>query len=182
MIIGRIGIVDYDNVELNNLHRQIIHTEYRIGMSKALSAKRSLEQLNSQVDCIPFHCSLSPENITPIVQGFDIVLDCTDNAATRYLLNDACVLLKKPLVSASALRMEGQLTVYNYDDGPCYRCLFPKPPPAASVTNCGDGGVLGCVPGVMGCLQALEAIKVAILLHHARLGRFLHFYRNFILY
>jgi adenylyltransferase/sulfurtransferase len=95
------------------------------------------------------------------MKPYDIIVDATDNMATRYLLNDACVLLKKPLVSGSALRMEGQLTVYNHEGGPCYRCLFPKPPPPETVTNCSEGGVLGVVPGIIGCMQAMEVIKIA---------------------
>ncbi|VDI12833.1 adenylyltransferase and sulfurtransferase [Mytilus galloprovincialis] len=133
--VGRIGIVDYDEVELNNLHRQILHTEKRVGTPKSSSVASSCTQ-------------------------YDVVLDATDNVATRYLLNDACILANKPLVSGSALRFEGQLTVYNYEGGPCYRCLYPKPPPPETVTNCSDGGVLGVIPGIIGCMQALEAIKI----------------------
>lgn len=162
--IGQLGIVDYDVVELNNLHRQVIHNQERVGMMKSESARITVNSLNALCKCIPYHVALTPENAMDIIREYDIVLDCTDNAATRYLLNDACVLSGKPLVSGSALRMEGQLTVYNFDGSPCYRCLFPTPPPAASVTNCGDGGVLGCVPGMIGCLQAMEAMKIAICL------------------
>ncbi|XP_058254263.1 adenylyltransferase and sulfurtransferase MOCS3 [Hemibagrus wyckioides] len=159
--IGRLGLLDYDEVELSNLHRQVLHTERTQGLSKALSAAQVLQRLNSTTQCVPYHLQLSSENALQLIQQYDIVADCSDNVPTRYLVNDACVLSGKPLVSASALRMEGQLTVYNYNGGPCYRCLYPVPPPPDTVTNCSDGGVLGVVVGVMGCLQALEVLKIA---------------------
>ncbi|XP_061698927.1 adenylyltransferase and sulfurtransferase MOCS3 isoform X1 [Syngnathoides biaculeatus] len=159
--IGRLGLVDYDEVEISNLHRQVLHGEEDQGQPKPLSAANAIRRLNSTVECIPYHLQLSPENALQLIQQYDIVADCSDNVPTRYLVNDACVLSGKPLVSASALRMEGQLTVYNYDGGPCYRCLFPIPPPPEMVTNCSDGGVLGVVPGIMGCFQALEVLKIA---------------------
>ncbi|XP_022606490.1 adenylyltransferase and sulfurtransferase MOCS3 [Seriola dumerili] len=159
--IGRLGLLDYDEVELSNLHRQVLHGEENQGQAKALSAANAVRRLNSTVECIPYHLQLSSENALQLIQQYDIVADCSDNVPTRYLVNDACVLSSKPLVSASALRMEGQLTVYNYRGGPCYRCLYPVPPPPETVTNCSDGGVLGVVPGIMGCFQALEVIKIA---------------------
>ncbi|XP_042630271.1 adenylyltransferase and sulfurtransferase MOCS3-like isoform X1 [Cyprinus carpio] len=159
--IGRLGLLDYDVVELSNLHRQVLHTELTQGQPKALSAAQAISRLNSMVQCVPYHLQLSRENATQLIQQYDIVADCSDNVPTRYLVNDACVLTAKPLVSASALRMEGQLTVYNYRGGPCYRCLYPAPPPPETITNCSDGGVLGVVPGIMGCLQALEVLKIA---------------------
>ncbi|GLD56216.1 adenylyltransferase and sulfurtransferase MOCS3 [Lates japonicus] len=135
--IGRLGLLDYDEVELSNLHRQVLHGEENQGQAKALSAANAARRLNSTVQCIPYHLQLSSENALQLIQH------------------------GKPLVSASALRMEGQLTVYNYSGGPCYRCLYPVPPPPETVTNCSDGGVLGVVPGIMGCFQALEVIKIA---------------------
>lgn len=159
--IGRLGLLDYDEVELSNLHRQVLHGEENQGQAKALSAANAVRRLNSTVECVPYHLQLSPENALQLIQQYDIVADCSDNVPTRYLVNDACVLSGKPLVSASALRMEGQLTVYNYCGGPCYRCLYPVPPPPETVTNCSDGGVLGVVPGIMGCFQALEVLKIA---------------------
>ncbi|XP_046906459.1 adenylyltransferase and sulfurtransferase MOCS3 [Hypomesus transpacificus] len=159
--IGRLGLLDYDEVELSNLHRQVLHGEDSCGQAKALSAAQAIRRLNSTVECIPYHLQLSSENALQLIQQYDIVADCSDNVPTRYLVNDACVLSGKPLVSASALRMEGQLTVYNYRGGPCYRCLYPIPPPPETVTNCSDGGVLGVVPGIMGCFQALEVLKIA---------------------
>ncbi|KAK5601626.1 Molybdenum cofactor synthesis protein 3 [Crenichthys baileyi] len=157
--IGRLGLLDYDEVELSNLHRQVLHGEENQGQAKALSAARAVKRLNSTVECIPYHLQLSPENAVQLIQQYPN--SYIYNVPTRYLVNDACVLSGKPLVSASALRMEGQLTVYNYRGSPCYRCLYPVPPPPETVTNCSDGGVLGVVPGIMGCFQALEVLKIA---------------------
>ncbi|BFZ12296.1 hypothetical protein BsWGS_15335 [Bradybaena similaris] len=159
--VGKLGVVDYDEVELSNLHRQILHTVDRVGVSKSLSVTQSCFRLNPSVEYIPYQLQLNSTNALDIIRSYDVVIDATDNVATRYLLNDACVLANKPLVSGSALRFEGQLTTYNHNDGPCYRCLFPQPPPPETVTNCSEGGVLGVVPGIIGSLQALEAIKIA---------------------
>ncbi|KAJ3032053.1 hypothetical protein HDV00_008004 [Rhizophlyctis rosea] len=145
--IGRLGIVDYDAVEASNLQRQIIHDETKVGVPKAESAKMTVEKLTSFCECTTHNVVFDSSNALPIIQKYDIVVDATDNVATRYLLNDACILSGKVLVSGSALRMDGQLTVYNYQGGPCYRCIFPKPPPPETVTNCSDGGVLGVVFG-----------------------------------
>ncbi|KAM4693321.1 adenylyltransferase and sulfurtransferase MOCS3 [Discoglossus pictus] len=159
--VGRLGLLDYDVVEMNNLHRQVLHCETKQGMAKSLSIVENLSKLNSSVEYVPYHTILNPSNALQLIQQYDVIADCSDNVPTRYLVNDACVAAGKPLVSASALRWEGQLTVYNYQGGPCYRCLFPTPPPAETVTNCADGGVIGVVPGIMGCLQALEVLKIA---------------------
>lgn len=160
--IGRIGFVDNDIVETNNLHRQTLHSEATIGKFKTDSAVDRLQQLNSNVKFDKHPVRLSAANAMNIIENYDIVMDCTDNPMTRYLVSDVCVLLKKPMISGSALRFEGQLTTYNYDEKtPCYRCLFPNPPVPGTVTNCSDGGVLGVVPGIIGNLQALEAIKIA---------------------
>ncbi|KAM6454953.1 adenylyltransferase and sulfurtransferase MOCS3 [Liasis olivaceus] len=182
--VGRLGLVDHDVVELNNLHRQVLHRESRLGRSKAHSAAAALKELNSAGRYVPYELVLSPATALELVRAYDIVADCSDNVPTRYLVNDACVLAGKPLVSASALRLEGQLVVYNFQGGPCYRCLFPKPPPPETVTNCADGGVLGVVPGILGSLQALEVLKIAsgmgssvsrsMLLFDALEGRFRH--------
>ncbi|CAN0398757.1 unnamed protein product [Lampetra fluviatilis] len=171
--IGRLGLVDHDSVELSNLHRQVLHTEQRVGAEKAASAACAVAQLNSTVEVVPYHLLLSPKNALQLVRQYDVVADCSDNVATRYLVSDVCVLAGKPLVSASALRMEGQLTVYNHEGGPCYRCLYPTPPPPETVTNCADGGVLGVVPGIMGSLQALEVLKVAASMGSSYSGRLL---------
>ncbi|KAF9115929.1 Molybdenum cofactor synthesis protein 3 [Mortierella sp. 14UC] len=152
--VGRLGIVDHDTVDISNLHRQVIHNEARQGMSKARSAALSIQLLNPHCEVIVHELVLDSSNAQEIINAYDIVIDATDNVATRYLLNDACVLGQKPLVSGSALRLDGQLTIYNYRGG-------PTPPPSETVTNCSDGGVLGVVPGIIGCLQALEAIKIA---------------------
>nr|XP_004663919.1 adenylyltransferase and sulfurtransferase MOCS3 [Jaculus jaculus] len=159
--VGRLGLVDHDVVETSNLARQVLHGEERAGCAKALSAAASLRRLNSEVEYVPYAQALCPATALELVRRYDVVADCSDNVPTRYLVNDACVLAGRPLVSASALRFEGHLTVYHYGDGPCYRCIFPSPPPAETVTNCSDGGVLGVVPGVLGCLQALEVLKIA---------------------
>ncbi|XP_069625576.1 adenylyltransferase and sulfurtransferase MOCS3 isoform X2 [Ranitomeya imitator] len=158
--IGRLGLLDYDVVETSNLHRQVLHGEKRKGMSKSASVVKTLMNLNSSVEYVPYQMMLNPRNALQLIQQYDVIADCSDNVPTRYLINDACVAAAKPLVSASALRWEGQLTVYNHRGGPCYRCLFPVPPPAETVTNCADGGVLGIVPGIMGCMQALEVLKL----------------------
>eukprot|EP01129_Flabellula_baltica_P000514 TRINITY_DN10504_c0_g1_i1.p1 TRINITY_DN10504_c0_g1~~TRINITY_DN10504_c0_g1_i1.p1 ORF type:complete len:466 (-),score=103.20 TRINITY_DN10504_c0_g1_i1:36-1400(-) len=158
--VGRIGIVDYDTVEESNLHRQIIHSEESIGISKAKSAQMAVKRFNSSIECIAYDVAFDSKNALDIIKDYDIVVDCSDNVATRYLINDACVLSEKPLVSGSAIRMEGQLTVYNYNEGPCYRCIFPTPPPPQTVGNCSDNGVLGVIPGILGSLQSLEVTKI----------------------
>ncbi|NXP48361.1 MOCS3 sulfurtransferase, partial [Heliornis fulica] len=133
----------------------------RRGLPKAESAAAALRLLNSGVQYVPYCGALSPGTALELVRQYDVVADCSDNVPTRYLVNDACVLAGRPLVSGSALRMEGQLVTYNHGGGPCYRCLFPTPPAPETVTNCADGGVLGVVPGILGCLQALEVLKIA---------------------
>ncbi|CAG2118918.1 unnamed protein product [Medioppia subpectinata] len=161
--IGRIGLVDNDVVDRSNLHRQVLHNETRVGKLKTDSAVESLKSINSNVILEPIECRLNRTNASDIISKYDIIIDGTDNPMARYLLSDVCVLNKKPLVSGSALRFDGQLTVYNYDSNtPCYRCLFPTPPPAGTVTNCNDGGVIGVIPGIIGDMQALETIKIAI--------------------
>ena len=148
--------MDADQVESSNLHRQIMHTEGRIGVNKAQSGAQACGNLNANVP-VEVHAEfLTADNALATVARYDIVLDASDNVATRYLINDACVLLGKPLVYGSALRMEGQLTVFNYKGGPCYRCMFPTPPPLDAVTDCSDGGVLGPVVGVVGPALSLS--------------------------
>ncbi|KAL9654805.1 hypothetical protein ABK040_008598 [Willaertia magna] len=162
--VGRIGFVDFDVVDTSNLHRQVIHNEHRNGMLKTLSAKLSCINMNSKADIQCYNEPFTEQNGLDLVKQYDVVMDASDNVTTRYLVNDACVLAGKPLVSGSAVRFEGQLTIYNYRkgdvEGPCYRCLYPQPPPPETVTSCSDGGVLGVVPGIIGCLQALEVIKL----------------------
>ncbi|KAH6643062.1 hypothetical protein C7974DRAFT_386713 [Boeremia exigua] len=166
--VGTLGLIDGDVVEESNLHRQILHSTARVGMTKVESAMVALSSLNPNVELLPHTSRLTPDSALATFRDYDLVLDCTDNPASRYLISDTCVLLGKTLVSASALRIDGQLMVLNNPPlpagdtkgGPCYRCIFPKPPPPESVVSCGDGGILGPVVGVMGVLQALEAIKV----------------------
>ena len=160
--LGRLGLVDHDTVDVSNLHRQVIHRETTVGKTKVESAQLTCSQLNSTLKIDTYNQLLTSENIMDIVKQYDVILDCTDNVITRYLINDACVLCKKPLVSASVIRFEGQLTVWNYTEmnGPCYRCLYPQAPPAETVSTCSDVGVLGPVCGTLGSLQALEAVKI----------------------
>ncbi|KAI9560752.1 hypothetical protein GHT06_011704 [Daphnia sinensis] len=160
--VGHVGVVDYDVVEVSNLHRQIMHREASVGVSKAASLAQAVRSLNSRVRVTVHDVQLDGSNAMDMVSGYDVALDCSDNPATRYLINDACVLAGRPLISGSALRWEGQLTVYNYRDGPCYRCLYPTPPNPQFVTNCSDGGVIGAVPGLIGTLQAMETIKLLL--------------------
>jgi adenylyltransferase/sulfurtransferase len=160
--IGTIGLVDGDVVEESNLHRQVIHTEKNIGKNKTISAKEQIFAFNHHVKIVTFETRLTKENASEIVESWDVVMDGSDNAATRYLINDICIILKKPLVSGSALQMEGQITVYGLRGGPCYRCMFPEPPPPHTVTNCADGGVLGMVPGLIGNLQSIEIVKIIL--------------------
>ncbi|ANB12317.1 Uba4p [Sugiyamaella lignohabitans] len=158
--VGTIGIVDDDTVESSNLQRQIIHNTPRVDWPKCHSAAKFIRDLNPKVNTVTYKTRLTGDNAFDIFTGYDLVLDCTDTPSTRYLINDTAVLLNIPLVSASALKTEGQLLVLNYLSGPCYRCLFPIPPPPDSVLSCGDGGILGPVVGIMGVLQSIEAIKV----------------------
>ncbi|ODQ67506.1 adenylyltransferase [Nadsonia fulvescens var. elongata DSM 6958] len=158
--VGTIGIVDHDTVDISNVHRQFLHSSVRVGMYKVDSAIEYLKELNSNVTYIPYRFGINNENAFKIFSQYDLVLDCTDLPKTRYLISDVSSLLGMPLVSASALKTDGQLAIYNYLEGPCYRCLFPVPPPANSVLSCGDGGIIGPVVGVMGVMQAIEAIKV----------------------
>ncbi|XP_043692292.1 adenylyltransferase and sulfurtransferase MOCS3 [Telopea speciosissima] len=171
--VGRIGIVDHDVVELNNLHRQIIHTEAFIGQSKVESAAAACRAINSTVQIEEHKEALRASNALEILSKYDIVIDATDNAPSRYMISDCCVVLGKPLVSGAAVGVEGQLTIYNHNGGPCYRCLFPMPPPTTACQSCSDNGVLGVVPGIIGCLQALEAIKVATAIGEPLSGRML---------
>ena len=160
--IGTLGLVDADVVEESNLHRQVIHTEKNIGKNKTISAKEAILNFNHHINVVTYETRLNNQNAREIVDGWDIVMDGSDNAATRYLINDICMILKKPLVSGSALQLEGQVTVYGLNGGPCYRCMFPLPPPAHTVINCSDGGVLGMVPGLIGNLQSIEIVKIIL--------------------
>jgi molybdopterin-synthase adenylyltransferase len=159
--IGTIGIADNDTVDLTNLQRQIVHTTDRVGQNKVESAIEGLAGINPEVRVVPYKLRIDAANALALVAEHDIVIDGSDNFATRYLLNDACFLARKPLIAASLLRFEGQLSTFKAHDGtgPCYRCVFPERPPADLVPRCEEAGILGAVAGVMGTLQAAEAIK-----------------------
>uniref|UniRef100_A0A0K8S6F3 Adenylyltransferase and sulfurtransferase MOCS3 homolog n=1 Tax=Lygus hesperus TaxID=30085 RepID=A0A0K8S6F3_LYGHE len=158
--IGRLGLVDYDVVELSNLHRQLLHSESTIGIPKVTSLAEALHRINSTLRVEEHNIQLDSSNALELVSQYDVVIDASDNVATRYLVNDACILANRPLVSGSAVGLEAQLTVYNYNGGPCYRCLFSSPPPPETVSNCSDVGVVGPVPGCIGVLQALQAVII----------------------
>jgi sulfur-carrier protein adenylyltransferase/sulfurtransferase len=160
--VGTLGVVDNDVVDLSNLQRQVIHSSERIGTPKVDSAEQTIQALNPDVKVEKFSVRLGPDNIMEILPGYDMVVDGLDNFPTRYLLNDASVRLKIPVVSAAILGFEGQLSVFKPYDGPCYRCLFPVPPPAELAPSCGANGVLGVLPGTMGLLQATEVIKLIL--------------------
>lgn len=160
--IGTLGIVDGDQVELSNLQRQVLFQEQDIGRNKASVIAERLIALNSQLNIDVYTEFLTASNAKPIIQNYDVMLDATDNYAARYLLNDVTKALKKPLVSASIYQFDAQISVFNHQDGPCYQCLYPEPPPASLIPNCAIGGVLGVLPGVAGTLQATEAIKVIL--------------------
>ncbi|HTP88606.1 MAG TPA: ThiF family adenylyltransferase, partial [Bryobacteraceae bacterium] len=158
--IGRIGIVDFDVVDFTNLQRQVIHGTSDVGRKKLDSAADSMREINPNVEIDKYEVALTSENALDILKDYDLVIDGTDNFPTRYLVNDACVLLKKPNVYGSIFRFEGQATVFAYEGGPCYRCLYPEPPPPGLVPSCAEGGVLGILPGTIGLIQATEAVKL----------------------
>ena len=160
--VGTLGIVDNDEVDVSNLQRQVIHSTERIGVSKVDSAEQTITALNPDVKVNKYDLRLGPENIMDVLPGYDVVVDGLDNFPTRYLLNDASVRLGIPVVSAAILGFEGQLSVFKPYDGPCYRCLFPTPPPAELAPSCGANGVLGVLPGTMGLLQATEVVKLIL--------------------
>jgi molybdopterin/thiamine biosynthesis adenylyltransferase/rhodanese-related sulfurtransferase len=171
--VGTIGIVDFDKVDVSNLQRQVLFDTASIGEPKAEAAARRLNALNPDLNVIAHPIELRANNILDVFKGYDIVLDGTDRFATRYLVNDACVILGKPLVSAAIHRFEGQALTYIPNRGPCYRCLFPEPPADGLVPNCAEAGVLGVLPGVLGTIQATEAIKLITGIGESLLGRLL---------
>lgn len=173
--VGTIGIVDHDTVDMSNLQRQILHTNDRVGMPKVESAQMTLNALNPDVNVVKFKERLSSENVMRIIKDFDIVVNGCDNFPTRYLINDACVMTKKILVDGSIFQFEGQVTVVDPNDGPCYRCLFPEPPPPGAAPSCAEAGVLGVLPGIVGCMQALEVIKMILGAGKPLVGRMMHF-------
>lgn len=172
--VGRIGLVDADVVELSNLQRQIAHSTARLGQPKALSAADSARAINPLVALEPHPVRLTAENALALIGSYDIVCDATDNFPSRYLLSDACVLARRTLISAAVLRFEGQLSTFKpHEGGPCYRCLYPAPPPPEAVPSCAEAGVLGSVVGVMGTLQATEVLKEILGIGEGLSGRLL---------
>ena len=171
--VGRLGIVDFDTVDFSNLQRQILHGTPDVGRSKLASAKDRLNALNPNVQIDTYETALSSQNALQIFAPYDIVVDGTDNFPTRYLVNDACVLLGKPNAYGSIFRFEGQASVFATKDGPCYRCLYPEPPPPGLVPSCAEGGVLGVLPGLIGVIQATETLKLIMGIGEPLVGRFL---------
>ena len=171
--VGRIGIVDFDVVDFSNLQRQVIHGTPDVGRSKLASAKDRLLALNPHITIDTYETALSSKNALELFKPYDVILDGTDNFPTRYLTNDACVLLGKPNAYGSIFRFEGQASVFAVKGGPCYRCLYPEPPPPGLVPSCAEGGVLGVLPGVVGTIQATEAIKLIMGIGEPLIGRFL---------
>jgi sulfur-carrier protein adenylyltransferase/sulfurtransferase len=171
--VGTLGVVDDDEVDLSNLQRQVIHTTDRIGVPKVDSAEQSITAINPDVKVIKYKTRLDASNIMEIIDGYDVIVDGVDNFPTRYLLNDATVRLGIPVVSASILGFDGQLSVFKPHDGPCYRCLYPVPPPAELAPSCGANGVLGVLPGTMGLLQATEVVKLVTGAGEPLVGRLL---------
>jgi sulfur-carrier protein adenylyltransferase/sulfurtransferase len=173
--VGRIGLVDFDKVDDSNLQRQILFSTKDVGRPKIEAAADRLRGLNPEIQIDTFDTMLSSENALEILKDYDIVVDGTDNFPTRYLVNDACVLLKKPNVYGSIFRFEGQATIFGYPEGPCYRCLYPEPPPPGLVPSCAEGGVLGVLPGIVGSIQAAETLKLIIGKGDSLVGRLLLF-------
>ncbi len=173
--IGTIGIVDFDKVEHSNLQRQIIYATSDVGKSKVEMARRRLHDVNPNVSVIVHQERISSENALSILEPYDVILDGSDNLPTRYLINDACVLLKKPDVYGAVFQFEGQASVFSSERGPCYRCLFPEPPPPELVTSCAEGGVLGMLPGIIGSIQAIETVKLVVGIGEPLIGRLLMF-------
>ena len=173
--VGRIGLVDYDLVDFSNLQRQIIHGESRLGDLKVESARDRLLDLNSEIQVDIYNEFITSENAFEIAEPYDLIIDCTDNFPTRYLVNDLCVLTGKPNVYGSIFQFDGQASVFSAEQGPCYRCLFPEPPPPGMVPSCAEGGVFGVLPGTIGSIQAAEALKLILGIGEPLIGRLLLF-------
>jgi len=171
--VGTLGLVDFDVVDVSNLQRQVLHGTKDVGRPKLESARDRIHDVNPYVHFEPYETKLTSENALDIIRDYDVVIDGTDNFATRYLTNDACVLLGKPNVYGSIFRFEGQASVFATDEGPCYRCLFPEPPPPGLVPSCAEGGVLGVLPGLVGTIQATEGIKLLLGVGEPLIGRLL---------
>ena len=160
--VGKIGIIDDDQVELSNLQRQIVHSTPNLGKNKAISAKEALLALNPGIEVITYQERATPKNFLDILEGYEIVVDCTDNFPTRYLINDACVITRKPFAHGAVLRFHGQTMTIVPGEGPCYRCLFREPPPPGVVPSCQEVGIMGVVPGLIGAIQATEVLKLIL--------------------
>lgn len=173
--VGKLGIVDFDFVDVSNLQRQIIHNTKDINRPKVASAKDKIKAINPEIQVVTYNTTLSSKNALEIIGEYDLVVDGTDNYPTRYLINDACVLLGKPLVYGSIFQFEGQASVFYAGEGPCYRCLYPEPPPPGLVPSCAEGGVVGVLPGIIGTIQAAEAIKLIVGGSESLIGRLLLF-------
>jgi sulfur-carrier protein adenylyltransferase/sulfurtransferase len=173
--IGRLGVIDFDVVDFSNLQRQVLHGTADVGRPKLLSAKDRLADLNPEVKVDLYGERLSSDNVMRIFEPYDIIIDGTDNFPTRYLVNDACVLRKKPNVYGSIFRFDGQASIFYPPYGPCYRCLYPEPPPPGEVPSCAEGGVLGILPGVIGVIQATEAVKLILGKGDPLIGRLMHY-------
>ncbi|MGE0362723.1 MAG: molybdopterin-synthase adenylyltransferase MoeB [Vicinamibacterales bacterium] len=171
--VGTLGIVDFDTVDLSNLQRQIMHGTDDIGRPKLASARDTLRRINPHVNVVGHEVALSSQNALDIFRGYDVIVDGTDNFPTRYLVNDACVLLGIPNAYGSIFRFEGQASVFGTKDGPCYRCLYPEPPPPGLVPSCAEAGVLGILPGLVGTIQATETVKLILGIGQTLAGRFL---------
>ena len=171
--VGTIGIIDMDVVDDSNLQRQILHNMDRIGERKVDSAKKTLTLLNPDVNVVTYDVRLGADNVLDIIDGYDVIVDGTDNFPTRYLVNDASLLKRIPVVHGSIFRFEGQATVFNPYVGPCYRCMIPEPPPAELAPSCAEAGVLGVLPGIIGSIQAMEAIKLVLDIGDTLTGRLL---------
>jgi molybdopterin/thiamine biosynthesis adenylyltransferase/rhodanese-related sulfurtransferase len=171
--VGTIGIIDMDVVDTSNLQRQILHNLDRVGMRKVDSARKTIEGMNPDITVNTYDVRLGADNILDIIDGYDVIVDGTDNFPTRYLVNDAALLKKIPVVHGSIFRFEGQVTVFNPYVGPCYRCMIPEPPPAELAPSCAEAGVLGVLPGIVGSIQAVEAIKILLSLGDPLVGRLL---------
>jgi adenylyltransferase/sulfurtransferase len=173
--VGTLGIIDHDTVDISNLQRQILHGTSDVGQPKVVSAKATLNEINPDVEIVMYQQRLSSKNVFQLFEDYDLVIDGCDNFPTRYLINDACVMIGKPNIHGSIFQFEGQVTVFYPGKGPCYRCLYPSPPPPGMAPSCQDAGVFGVLPGMVGSVQAVEAIKVLLEIGDPLIGQLLLF-------
>ena len=173
--VGTLGIIDHDTVDISNLQRQILHGTSDVGQSKVVSAKATLNEINPDVEIVMYQQRLSSENVFQLFENYDLVIDGCDNFPTRYLINDACVMMGKPNIHGSIFQFEGQVTIFYPGKGPCYRCLYPSPPPPGMAPSCQEAGVFGVLPGIVGSVQAVEAIKVLLEIGDPLIGQLLLF-------